>query len=511
MDSPTEFVLTNAKIVAADRIIEGWVAVAGGRIAEIGEGRGRGGGLDMAGDYIIPGLIELHTDHLEAHLLPRPKVRWDIMSAILAYDAQMAASGVTTVFDSLRVGAASAGDSLSRQVEEIAVAMDEARTLDLLRCEHLTHLRCEIATPDVVDDTRRFVADREVNLISLMDHTPGQRQFCDLEKMRSYYARHGFVDAASFDAFVVERLAMHEEFAVKNRRMLVSIAHEAGAALASHDDATRDHVDEAIADRVSIAEFPTTIEAAEQSHDSGVKVLMGAPNIVRGGSHSGNVAAKDLAEAGRLDILSSDYVPASLILAAFALPRLTPRIDLGARAAAGDEKPRRGDRPCRPRRDRARQARRSRAHPLCRRTAGRALRLARGRARHMNKGFVRMTAPLGPGCLALVVGPSGCRQGHASRDRRAPPRGGATRRLRPPDRHTRGRQLGGSRHDEPRGVRDRGRKRRLRARPRRAHGLGYGVPREAATDRVEAGETVVYNVSRAAIEAARAQFAEMCA
>jgi alpha-D-ribose 1-methylphosphonate 5-triphosphate diphosphatase len=147
-------------------------------------------------------------------------------------------------------------------------------------------------------------------------------------KMRTYYARHGYVDEASFDAFVAERLAMHEEFAVKNRRALVATAHEAGAALASHDDATSEHVSEAIADRVSIAEFPTTLEAAEQSHDGGVRVLMGAPNIVRGGSHSGNVAAQDLAEAGRLDILSSDYVPASLILAAFALPRLTPRIDL---------------------------------------------------------------------------------------------------------------------------------------------------------------------------------------
>jgi alpha-D-ribose 1-methylphosphonate 5-triphosphate diphosphatase len=92
---------------------------------------------------------------------------------------------------------------------------------------------------------------------------------------------------------------MHQEFAVKNRRALVAIAHDAGAALASHDDATSEHVGEAIADRVSIAEFPTTLEAAEQSHDGGVRVLMGAPNIVRGGSHSGNVAAQDLAEAGR--------------------------------------------------------------------------------------------------------------------------------------------------------------------------------------------------------------------
>ena len=328
MDSPHSFVLTNARIVLADRVIEGFVAVAEGRIAEFGEGRGPERGLDMNGDYVLPGLIELHTDHLEAHLLPRPKVRWDTMSAILAYDGQIAASGVTTVFDSLRIGAASRADALSNHAEDIATTLDDAKALDMLRCDHLTHLRCEIATPDVVDDAAEFVARRQVHLISLMDHTPGQRQFRDLEKMRIYYARHGYVDDASFDAFVVERLAMHGEFARGNRNALVALAHGAGVALASHDDATHEQVAEAIADRVSIAEFPTTLEAAEASHDSGVKVLMGAPNIVRGGSHSGNVAAKDLAEAGRLDILSSDYVPASLILAAFELPRLVPGIDL---------------------------------------------------------------------------------------------------------------------------------------------------------------------------------------
>jgi alpha-D-ribose 1-methylphosphonate 5-triphosphate diphosphatase len=328
LDSRGSFVLTNAKIVLADHAIEGWVAIDDGKIAEIGEGRSPERGFDMNGDYVVAGLVELHTDHLEAHLQPRPKVRWGLMSAVLAYDAQMAASGVTTVFDSLRVGATSETDPLSKYAEEIAATMDEAKTLDLLRCEHLTHLRCEIATPDVVDDARQFIARHKVNLISLMDHTPGQRQFRDLDKMRTYYARHGFVDDNSFDAFVVARLAMHAEFAVENRRTLVAIAHEANAALASHDDATKEQVAEAIADRVSIAEFPTTLEAAEASHDSGVKVLMGAPNIVRGGSHSGNVAAQDLAEAGRLDILSSDYIPASLILAAFELPRLAPGIDL---------------------------------------------------------------------------------------------------------------------------------------------------------------------------------------
>jgi alpha-D-ribose 1-methylphosphonate 5-triphosphate diphosphatase len=328
LDDPAQFILTNAKVATAGRVFHGWVAIAQGRIVEVGEGRAPERGFDLDGDFAIPGLVELHTDHLEPHLQPRPKVRWDLITAILAYDAQMAAAGVTTVFDSLRVGAASHADALSKYAEDIASAIARASAHDLLRCDHLTHLRCEIATPDVVDDTRAFLLRHHAHLISLMDHTPGQRQFRDLDKLRAYYARQGHVDDAGFDAFVVERLGMHEQFAARNRAALVRIARDAGVPLASHDDATLDQVAEAVADGVSIAEFPTTLEAAEASHDFGLEVLMGAPNIVRGGSHSGNVAALDLAWTGRLDILSSDYVPASLLFAAFELPRLAPGVDL---------------------------------------------------------------------------------------------------------------------------------------------------------------------------------------
>jgi alpha-D-ribose 1-methylphosphonate 5-triphosphate diphosphatase len=138
LDRADRFVLANAAIILADRAIEGWVAVSDGRIAGLGEGRAPEGGLDMGGDYLIPGLVELHTDHLETHIQPRPNVRWDALSAILAYDAQMAASGVTTVFDSLRVGSASKDAMLSNYAEDIAAAMDRARALDLLRCDHPT-------------------------------------------------------------------------------------------------------------------------------------------------------------------------------------------------------------------------------------------------------------------------------------------------------------------------------------------------------------------------------------
>ncbi|MEO0730903.1 MAG: amidohydrolase family protein, partial [Pseudomonadota bacterium] len=113
-----------------------------------------------------------------------------------------------------------------------------------------------------------------------------------------------------------------------HRKALVAIAHDAGIALASHDDALPGHVAESIADRVSLAEFPTTLEAAKLSHEAGVRVMMGAPNVVRGGSHSGNIASEELARAGYLDALSSDYVPASLLFGAFELARRVEGYDL---------------------------------------------------------------------------------------------------------------------------------------------------------------------------------------
>ena len=331
MTEPEDYTLANARIVLADRIVHGAVEVSQGRIAEVREGVWTGGhAYDMQGDYLIPGLVELHTDHLESHFVPRAKVKWNPVAAVVSYDAQIAASGIATVFDSLRVGAASDSEGIAEDLQVLAGALDEARGKGLLRADHLTHLRCEIATHDVVAMAQAYFAGRRVHLVSIMDHTPGQRQFRDLVKMREFYARNGFITGDAFDAFCADRMAMHARHAVANRRALVAVAHAGGAALASHDDATLAQVAEAAADRVAIAEFPTTVEAAAASHAAGIKVLMGAPNIVRGGSHSGNVAAVELARAGVLDILSSDYVPASLLLAAFELPERAAGVDLAS-------------------------------------------------------------------------------------------------------------------------------------------------------------------------------------
>jgi alpha-D-ribose 1-methylphosphonate 5-triphosphate diphosphatase len=332
MGNNSDFILANARVVLADAAIErGWVAVADGRIAEIGEGAPPERAEDLAGDLLIPGLVELHTDHIEAHYVPRPKVHWDPMAAVVSYDAQLATSGITTVLDSVRIWREAGIQEVDGQHDVLSDAITAAKDADLLRADHFLHLRCEVPMPDIIADTEKMLGRREVRLISLMDHTPGQRQFRDEEKLRAYYRgkKGGLSDPELDELFEVRRRyqAAHAE---PNRRGLVDLARRHGIPLASHDDTVPEHVSEAIDDQVAIAEFPTTAEAATALHGAGIKVLMGAPNLVRGGSHSGNVATADLAATGVLDIMSSDYVPSALLLAGLRLPEAVPQFDLPA-------------------------------------------------------------------------------------------------------------------------------------------------------------------------------------
>jgi alpha-D-ribose 1-methylphosphonate 5-triphosphate diphosphatase len=321
-DAPATFSLFSRQVVFEDSVVAATLHVADGLIAAVDIGTQRPGALDLGEDILMPGLVELHTDHLEPHFTPRPGVRWNALAAVFAYDAQIATAGITTVFDSLRAGGANEADPERTGLEELGRAIENARASGLLRADHHTHLRCEICSPEVVEEARRHVIDFDVRLMSLMDHTPGARQFRDEEKLRIYYRGKSNKSEAELDAFFAERRALHLRYHSAHRRQLVELARGNGVTLASHDDTTEEHVAESVADGIRIAEFPTTVEAAVASHAAGLDVLMGAPNVVRGGSHSGNVSALDLAQAGVLDILSSDYVPASLIDGAFALRRV---------------------------------------------------------------------------------------------------------------------------------------------------------------------------------------------
>ena len=314
----TELVLSNARVVLEDDIIEGSVLIRDGLIADISEGASRTG-EDFEGDYLIPGLVELHTDHLEQHYSPRPGVTWNKIAAIQAHDAQVASSGITTVFDCLRLGSDEDGGFARGEMRDMADAIEQAQTQNRLRADHLLHLRCEVASSDVLEHFEDFENDPHVKLISLMDHSPGQRQFQTMDQYIMFYQKKRGLSDEVFKAFVDRRVAASSKYSTKHRDYLAARCAERGITVASHDDATQAHVDEAIGHGVRLAEFPTSEEAAKASHGAGMSVLMGAPNIVRGKSHSGNIAARDLAELGVLDVLSSDYVPFSLLYAPFIL------------------------------------------------------------------------------------------------------------------------------------------------------------------------------------------------
>jgi alpha-D-ribose 1-methylphosphonate 5-triphosphate diphosphatase len=330
--APADVVLTNARLVLADRIVEdGWLAISNGMIVETGEGRAPERGEDLDGDLLMPGMVELHTDHLEAHYAPRPNVHWHPVAAVVSFDGQLATSGITTVLDSLRVWSEDGVEEVDGEAGVLAQAIAQARAAGMLRVNHFLHLRCEVPMPNVVAEAAELIGRSDVRLLSLMDHTPGQRQFRDEQKLRDYYrTKKSSLTDAELDALFAKRIEYQAAHAAENYRNLVELARMHGTPLASHDDTTLEHVEQAIHDRVAIAEFPTTVEAAQALHGTGIRVLMGAPNLVRGGSHAGNVATAELADMGVLDVLSSDYMPASLLLAALRLSEIGPNLDLAA-------------------------------------------------------------------------------------------------------------------------------------------------------------------------------------
>ena len=323
----TRLVLSNGRIVLGNEVIQGSLVAEGGKITAIDDGPSAKFD-DLGGDYLIPGLVELHTDHLESHFHPRPGVEWPAASAVISHDAQIAAAGITTVFDALRAGSFDPGDLSAHNGERLAAAIHGSQATGQLRAEHYIHLRCELPCEDTVAAMARIISAGDIRLISVMDHTPGYRQFVSIEKFKDYYLGKKLILPEKIDAYIADKLELQRRHAARNKADILEVVKSSGIRLASHDDATPSHVDEAVADGVVIAEFPTTAASAKAAHDSDLAVLMGAPNIVRGSSHSGNISACEVAAAGHLDILSSDYVPASLLLAAFALPEKVSTITL---------------------------------------------------------------------------------------------------------------------------------------------------------------------------------------
>ena len=323
-----ETILTNARLVLRETVCDGTLVLRGGRIAEAQPGRSHAAAaVDCDGDTIIPGVVDLHTDNLERQVQPRQAARWPSRSALLAHDAQCAAAGVTTVFDALCLGDLGFDESRMRTFREGVADLDALAPTGLLKSEHFLHLRCEMPASDVLDLLDPVADHPAARMLSLMDHSPGVGQYATLDRYRAMRRASG-ITADFVERRIAELVAQRARLRTPNRRaILARVASRAAAGaivLASHDDETAAEIAENIADGIGISEFPVTAVAAAAARRGGMTVIAGAPNIVRGGSHSGNVNAIDLVRAGDVDALASDYVPAALIEAAFICADTTP-------------------------------------------------------------------------------------------------------------------------------------------------------------------------------------------
>lgn len=316
-----ETILTNAILVLPDSVLHGTIIIRGQAIADIQPGVSQAAGaLDLGGDHLIPGVVDVHTDNLERQVQPRSLARWPSRSAMVAHDAQCAAAGVTTVLDALCLGDLGFDKERIQTFLEGVIDLDALTEAGLLKSDHFLHLRCEIPATDMLELFDPVADHPLVRMISLMDHSPGVGQYANMDFYRKL-RRQGGLDEDAVERRIVEMQAQRARWRDPNRKALLDRVRGSSIALASHDDRTEAEIAENAADGIRISEFPVTMEAALAARAAGMTVIAGAPNIVRGGSHSGNVSAMDLVRAGAVDAFASDYVPPSLVEAAFQCAR----------------------------------------------------------------------------------------------------------------------------------------------------------------------------------------------
>ena len=311
----TETILGHARLVLSDRVVDGGVTLRDGVIVAV-DTPSRAGAIDLDGDLLLPGVVDVHTDNLERQVLPRASARWPSRSAMLAHDAQCAVAGVTTVLDALCLGDLGFDNDRIRTFSDGVADLTALAGTGMLRAEHFLHLRCELPAEDMLPMFHEVADHPLVRMVSLMDHVPGVGQYSDLDRYRAMRIADGHAPAA-VERQIVAMNAQRDRLREPNRAALLARIAGRGVALASHDDGTEAEVADNDRLGIRISEFPVSLVAARAARARGMTVIAGAPNVVRRGSHSGNVSALALIVAGLVDALASDYVPSAMLEAAF--------------------------------------------------------------------------------------------------------------------------------------------------------------------------------------------------
>jgi len=316
--------LTELRLVLPDGVIErGAIYIVDGKIADIVIGDAPVKGLMLRGLTAIPGLIDLHGDMLERDIEPRPGALFPTEVALYELDKRLAGAGITTAYAA--VGFAWQKNDLRTQEKATEIIRTIVRCREHLNIDMRVHARFEISNGDTAPILEALLKESTIDLVSIMDHTPGQGQYKNIQKYVDFMTRWlGFEPDKIGEDLIKQVETSIETQVAKPRnwsvaREVAQLAAAHGIPMASHDDDTPEKVAQMAEFGVTISEFPVTLEAAQEARERGMHVIMGAPNAYRGESTGGNLSAAAAIRAGVVDILATDYFPVSLLGVAYKL------------------------------------------------------------------------------------------------------------------------------------------------------------------------------------------------
>ncbi|CAH0124786.1 Alpha-D-ribose 1-methylphosphonate 5-triphosphate diphosphatase [Peribacillus sp. Bi96] len=277
--------------------------------------------LDALGGYVTPGFIDLHSDYIEHMTAPRPTSLMNFHLSLRETEKELITHGITTMFHSL-----SLYKSTEYAYKPIREPENVRKLIDLIdqthKMKHLVrhrfHARYEIDNLEDIDSLKEYVSEKKVHLVSFMDHTPGQGQYRHLEIYRNTLRGYNDYSDEAIDV-MIRTHQVKEKLTIERMKEIALLARENNIAVASHDDDSIEKLELVHSFGTSISEFPITLEIARKAHDMGMYTIAGAPNVLLGGSHSGNLSASEAIQDGSIDILCSDYYPAALLHSMFEL------------------------------------------------------------------------------------------------------------------------------------------------------------------------------------------------